>query len=319
MRIAVFGAGGVGGYFGGRLAQAGEDVVFIARGDHLKALRSEGLQVDSTAGDFRIAPVEATDDPAEVGPVDVVLVAVKAWQVPEAGRAMAPLLRDGTAVVPLENGIEAPSQLTEIVGAEHVLGGLCAIISFISGPGHITHAGYEPTVTFGEFDNRPSRRAEELRAAFERAGVNATIPEDIAAAMWRKFLFISGFSGVAAVVGLPVGGFRSIGPARRLLLGCFEETAAVARAAGIALPPDSVPGAIGTIDALPEDGTASMQRDLMEGRPSELDAQTGAVCRAGRTHGVPTPANDFVYAALLPRETEARARAGLPAPHGLPA
>lgn len=309
MRIAVLGVGGVGGYFGGRLADAGEDVVFIARGEHLDALRSKGLRVDSIAGDFHVQPVSATDNPGEVGPVDAVLLAVKAWQVPEAAQAMDPLIGRDTFVVPLENGVEAPSQLVEALGSEHVLGGLCALISFISGPGHITHAGYEPSVAFGELDNRRSQRAEQLRDAFTRAAVKADIPEDIHVAMWRKFLFISGFGGVASVVQLPAGQWRSVEPTRALLQSAFEEVEAIARAAGIQLPADAVASALDTVDGLPDHGTASMQRDITDGKPSEIEAQTGAIVRLGRTHGVPTPVNDFIYAALAPRERRARSQA----------
>ncbi len=306
MRIAVFGTGGVGGYFGGRLAEAGQDVHFIARGAHLDAMRASGLRVDSVNGDFHLHPVSATDDPEEIGPVDMVLVAVKAWQVPDAADAMRPMIGPDTYVVPLENGVEAPAQLAEVLGEEHVLGGFCAIISFISGPGHITHSGYEPFVAFGELDNRPSERAERLREAFSRAGVQALIPEDIHVAMWRKFLYISGFSGVAAVAGLPVGGWRSVEPTRALLERAFEEVEAIARAAGIELPDDAVASAMATADGLPEHGTASMQRDIAEGKPSELEAQTGTVMRLGRKHSVPTPVNDSIYAVLAPREKKAR-------------
>ncbi len=308
VRIGVVGAGGVGGYFGGRLADAGEDVVFIARGAHLDAMRSEGLRVDSVAGDFLVRPVSATDDPREVGPVDAVLLAVKAWQVPEVARAIDPMIGPGSFVVPLENGVEAPEQLSEALGSEHVLGGLCAIISFISGPGHITHSGYEPFVAFGELDNRPSDRAVKLREAFERAGVVADIPEDIHVAMWRKFLYISGFSGVATVAQLPAGGWRSVEPTRALVTSAFEEVYAIARAAGIQLPSDAVGSSLAILDSLPEHATASMQRDIADGKPSELEAQTGAVVRLGLKHGVPTPVNDFIYAALAPREKVARTR-----------
>lgn len=308
MRIAVFGTGGVGGYFGGRLAHAGEDVAFIARGKHLKVLRSEGLRVDSAAGDFQVSPVVATDDPAEVGSVDYVLVTVKAWQVREAARRMVPLIGENTAVIPFENGVEAPEHLAEEIDEKHVLGGLCVILASISGPGHITHAGYEPAVAFGELDNHLSRRAEELRGAFVRAGVKADVPENIHVAMWRKFLFITGFSGVAAVTRLPVGEWRQEEETRWMLLRAFKEVEAVAGAEGIDLPPDAVEAAMGMLDSFPEDGIASMQRDIMQQRPSELEAQTGAVVRFGRDHDVPTPVNELIYAALLPQERRARSQ-----------
>jgi 2-dehydropantoate 2-reductase len=175
MRIAVIGAGGVGGYFGGRLAQSGADTTFIARGATLEALRTRGLRVDSVKGDFVLDRVNATDDPSTIDKVDAVLVAVKAWQIPEAARALQPLLGDDTMVVPLENGMEAPDQLAAVLGREHVLGGLCALVSFIVAPGHIRHAAAEPTVMFGELDNRRSARAERLCDAFVHAGVKAEI------------------------------------------------------------------------------------------------------------------------------------------------
>ena len=160
MRIAVFGSGGVGGYFGGRLASAGEDVTFIARGEHLRALQTTGLIVDSMDGNFLISPAKATSDPAKVGPVELVLVGVKAWQVPEAAQAMKPMVGSGTTVLPLENGVDAPSQLAAELGADRVIGGLCKIVSFLVGPGHIRHAGFEPLVMFGELDHQRSERVD---------------------------------------------------------------------------------------------------------------------------------------------------------------
>lgn len=279
---------------------------FVARGRHLDALRERGLQVDSIAGSFRVEPVTATDDPAEIGPVDVVLVAVKAWQLDDAAPAMKPLVGDATAVVPLLNGVEAPSVLAAALGEEHVLGGLCAIISFVAEPGRIEHAGYRPFVAFGELDNAVSERAQALREAFDRAGVTAEIPDDIHVAMWRKFLSITGWSGVGAVVGLPAGAWRDVPETRALLRSAFQEVFDVAKARGVALPETSVEDALAIVDSLPEQATASMQRDIGAGRPSELEAQTGTVVRLGRAAGVPTPANDFVYGALLPREKNAR-------------
>jgi len=210
MRIAVFGTGAVGGYFGGRLAQAGEEVVFIARGEQLRALRERGLRVDSVEGDFALYPVQAAGDPTQVGNVDVVLVGVKAWQVTEAAQAMRPLVGPETFVVPLQNGVEAPDQLAAVLGAERVLVGLCRIVSLSVAPGHIRHAGMEPYVALGELDNRPSERAQRLRDAFTRAGVTAEIPPDIQAALWSKFLFIASFSGVGAVTRSPAGVLRSL-------------------------------------------------------------------------------------------------------------
>jgi len=310
MRIAVFGTGAVGGYFGGRLAQAGEEVVFIARGEQLRALRDHGLRVDSHVckGDFVVRPVWVTDDPAQVGVVDVVLVGVKAWQVKEAARAMRSLVGPETFVVPLQNGVEAPSKLAAVLGAEHVLGGLCRIVSLVVEPGHICHAGLEPYVAFGELDNRPSQRAGRLQDAFARAGVMAEIPPSVQVAMWEKFLFIVSFSGVGAVTRSPAGVLRSLPETRRMLEQAMREVLAVAQARNIVLPEETIPKTMALIDSLPPGGTASMQRDIMEGRPSELESQNGAVVRLGQEVGMATPLHTFIYHSLLPLEMRARGR-----------
>ena len=307
MRFAVVGTGGVGAYFGGRLAQAGESVAFVARGAHLTAMREHGLRVDSVAGDFVIAPVEASDDPARIGPVDVVLVGVKAWQVRETARTLGPLLGPRTFVVPLQNGVEAAGQLTEVLGPERVIGGLCKIVSAIVAPGHVRHSGVPPRVEFGERDGSRSDRVEALRQAFERAqGVSAVVPDDVEAAIWEKFLFIAPVSGVGAVTRQPVGAMREIPQTRALIERAMFEVAALARAKGVNLPDAAVARNMRYVDGLPPDATASMQRDIMEGRPSELDQQNGAIARLGDEASVPVPVNAFLYAALLPAERRAR-------------
>ena len=306
MRIAVFGTGAVGGYFGGRLAQSGQDVVFVARGEQLKALRDRGLRVDSLQGDFVLRPVQATGDPVQAGVVDAILVGVKAWQVPEAARAMRPLVGPETFVVPLQNGVEAPSQLAAALGADHVLGGLCRIVSQIVEPGHVRHAGLEPYVALGELDNRPSERAQRLLAALLRAGVKAEVPPDIHVAMWEKFLFIASFSGVGAVTRAPAGVLRSVPETRYMLEQAMREVLAVARARKIALPEESIARTMTLVDGLPPGGTASMQRDILAGRPSELESQNGAVVRLGLDAGVPTPLHAFIYHSLTPLELRAR-------------
>lgn len=307
MRIAVFGAGGVGGYFGGRLAEAGESVAFVARGAHLEAIRQGGLRVDSIAGDFVVQPAEAADDPARIGPVDVVVIATKAWQVPEAARAIGPLLGPDTLVLPLQNGVEAADQLAAEVGEARVLGGLCRILAFVAGPGHIRHVGVAPRVEFAERDGRKSERVERLRAVFARArGLSVQVPADIEAAVWEKFLFIAPLSGVGAVTRVPVGVFRSIPESRALLAAATAEVFALARARGVALSADAVAKTLGYVDSLPPETTASMQRDVLEARPSELEAQTGTIVRLGPAAGVPVPSNAMIYAALLPLERRAR-------------
>lgn len=307
MRIAIFGTGGVGGYFGGRLAQAGHDVTFLARGAHLRAIRDAGLRVTSTLGDFTVQPAQATDDPAEVGEVELVLVAVKAWQVADAAAAMRPMVGAETVVLPLQNGVEAPAQLAGVLGAGPVLGGLCRILSYVEGPGHIHHAGIEPYIALGEMDGARSERMARLVALLQAAeGIQAEAPADIRSALWAKFLLICPWSGVGAVTRAPIGVTRSLPGTRALLEGAMAEVAAVARGHGIALPEGIIARTLAFLDGLPEGGTASMQRDIAEGRPSELEAQNGAVVRLGAEVGVPTPVNSFLYHALLPQELQAR-------------
>lgn len=313
MRIAVFGTGGVGGYFGGRLAQAGEDVVFVARGDHLKAMLKQGLKVDSVNGDFLVKPVQATEDPAQVGIVDVVLVCVKAWQVRDAAEAIRPMVGPDTVTLPLQNGLEAPTQLAAVLGNEHVLGGLCGLSTFIVGPGHIRHAGADPWIRFGELDNRPSERVEGLRQAFDRAtGLTVEIPPDIQVALWMKFLFITAWSGVGAVTRTPLGVWRSLPETRQMAENALQEIIRVAQARNIALPENAMPTIMNMYDSFPPDITSSMQRDIAQGRPSELEAQIGAVVRFGKEVDVATPFNNFIYATLLPAELRARGELQFP-------
>lgn len=307
MKIAIFGTGAVGGYFGIRLAQAGEDVTFIARGRHLQAIQENGLRLESISGDFTVQPAKATDDPARVGPVDLVILGVKAWQIPEAAEAMKPLIGPQTMVLPLENGISAASELEAVLGREHVLGGLCQISALIAAPGVIQHVGIDPIVTFGELDNRPTARVESVRQALAKCqGVTVQVAADIHVALWRKFMFIVAVGGVGAATRQPIGRSRSVPETRRLLQGSLEEVAALARAKDIPLPETAVKETLARIDAIPPNTYASMQNDIMNGRPSELESQVGTVVRLGGEQDVPTPINEFLYAVLLPMEMQAR-------------
>jgi len=306
MRFAVIGAGGVGGYFGGRLAHGGEDVTFIVRGKTLEALRANGLRVDSINGDFHLPSVNATDDPASVGPVDTVLLAVKTSQIPEALQSVGPLVGANTAVIPLENGMDAPEQIASAVGREHAMGGLCAIVSFIVAPGHIRHAASDPFLMFGELDNARSERAVRICDAMTAAGVHAEIPPDIHRSMWTKFLFIAPLSGIGAVTRVPTGVWRAMPEVRELAKRAIEEVAAVAAARGVQLGPDAIETTLARYDGLAADATSSLQRDIMSGKPSELDAQLGAVVRMGRAAGVPTPVVEMLHSVLLPQEQVSR-------------
>lgn len=306
MRIAIFGTGGVGGYFGGRLAKAGEDVTFIARGEHLRVIQKKGLKVDSLNGGFVIDPAKATDDVNEVGEADLVIVGVKAWQVPEAAGAMKPMVGPKTTVLPLQNGVDAVGQLIAELGPDRVIGGLCKIVSFVVGPGHIRHAGFAPSVVIGESDNRLSDRVVAIGNVFNDAGIETTIAADIEAALWMKFLFIASFSGVGAIANVPAGVLRTDPELRARMVHAMEEIFALARARGITLPPDAIETVMAGVNALPEDATSSMQRDIAAGKPSELESQNGAVVRMARESGVEVPTHELIYAKLKPLEERAR-------------
>ncbi|MEO8359096.1 MAG: 2-dehydropantoate 2-reductase [Vicinamibacteria bacterium] len=307
MKFAVFGSGGVGAYFGGRLAQAGHDVTFVARGAHLAAMLERGLRVESIDGDFTVSPVNATSDPSTLGPVDVVILAVKTWQVAESAALIAPLLRPDSAVLTLQNGVEAPSEVARVCGLQRVFGGVCRIMSFVAAPGVIRHAGVKPTVSFGPMNGQPSSLAEALRAALDGCqGVSAALSPHIQRELWEKFLFIAPFSAVGAVTRKPAGAWRSLPETRSLLKAAMQEVVDLAKARGVSITPETQAQTLEYVDRLHEDATASMQRDLLEGKPSELEAQTGAIVRLGAESGVPVPANTFLYAALLPGESQAR-------------
>jgi 2-dehydropantoate 2-reductase len=298
MRIAVFGTGGVGGYFGGRLAQAGEEVTFIARGEHLRAIKAGGLRVDSTDGDFVIHPAKATDEVSEVGEVDLVILGVKAWQVPEAARAIRTLVSTNTTVLPLQNGVEAVPQLVAELGPRSAIGGLCRIVSFVVAPGHIRHAGFRPSIIIGELDNQRTDRITTIEQVLKHAGLDTTVAPDIQVALWTKFLFIASFSGVGAMANAPAGVVRSDPKWRTLALKAMEEIYALAHARGIKLPANSVANVMASVDGLPEDATSSMQRDIAAGKPSELESQNGAVVRMASESGVAVPTHTNIYQTL---------------------
>ena len=306
MRIAIFGAGGIGGYLGGRLSQAGEEVVLIARGEHLQAIKEHGLRVDSIKGDFVATPALATDNPTEAGPVDAVILGVKAWQVLDAAKAMRPMIGPETFVVPMQNGVEATAQLASVLGEKSVVVGLGGLVSYIVGPGHILHAGGEPYVSFGESDNSTSERTQNLLEAFKNAGVTANIPANIQAALWAKLALMAVNSGIGAITRVPTGQWRSVAGSWKMAQHVAQEVLAVAAGKGIAMPSDSLASTVSRLEASAPNSTSSMQRDLMEGRFSELEVQTGAVVRLGLEAGVPTPVNTFIYNSLLPQEMNAR-------------
>jgi len=307
MKICIYGAGAVGGYFGGRLSQAGHDVTFVARGKTLDAIAANGLQVESINGDFSIHPAKATDRPEEIGSVDLVLCCVKSWQVSDVADKMRSLLAPETVVIPLQNGVEAHNILSQILGSGHVLPGLCKLITMTESPGQVRHTGADPYLAFGEMDGRISRRADQIGQAIAKSkGVTVHVSQNILAQLWRKFMLIAPWSGVGALTRSPIGVIRSLPETRELLLDSIREVFEVAQASGIEIEEKAVNDTIDFIDQLPQEGTASMQRDIMDGLPSELNEQSGAIVRYGKIVGVQTPVNRFIYHSLLPLEQKAR-------------
>jgi 2-dehydropantoate 2-reductase len=306
MRVAVFGTGGAGGYFGAQLAMAGEDVVFIARGAHLRAINEAGLRLETPSGETTIR-AKATDDPTDAGHVDAVLVGVKAWQVTEAARAMRPLVRSDTVVVPMQNGVEAAGELAAVF-ASNTLGGMCGTLSFVAGPGHIRSMGGRNFIKFGELDNQRTDRVERLRRGFARANVDVEVPADIVKALWDKFLMVTTFGGVGSITRAPIGAIRTVPETRRLLEQCLRETLAVAKARKVPMGDTgtTVAEVMKFYDSIPPNGTTSLQRDITGGKRSELDYWTGAVVRLGREVAVPTPTHQLIYDCLLPSELRAQ-------------
>ncbi|NJP04623.1 MAG: 2-dehydropantoate 2-reductase [Chloroflexaceae bacterium] len=314
LRIAIVGTGGVGGYFGARLAQAGHQVHFLARGDHLHALQTSGLTVHSIRGDITLPAVAATDNPATIGPVDLILVTVKAWQVAAAATTLAPMIGYNTMIIPLQNGVEAIDLLASVIDRSHLLGGLCWIVSFIEAPGVIRHTGVEPRIVFGELNAPTSPRAEHLQHMFLHAGITQVdLVTDIQAAIWEKFLFIASVSGVGAVTQMPIGITRQIPQTRQMIVQAIEEIINLAHKRQIRLPTDIFERTMAFIDGMPPHNTFSMQRDIAQGRPSELEAQNGAVVRLGHATGLEVPLHTVLYASLLPREQQARGQLTPPA------
>jgi 2-dehydropantoate 2-reductase len=302
MRIAVIGAGGIGGYFGGRLARAGETVAFVARGEHLRAIQTRGLEVRSVAGDFAVkAP--ATDDPGRVpdliGPVDLALFCVKTYDSELAATALRPLLGPATAVLTLQNGVANVETLGRLLGAERVLGGLVYGFAVIEAPGVVRHT-QGGRIVFGELDGRETERARQFLEAGRRAGFPVELAGDIRRALWEKYLIICALSGMTALTRRPAGEIRACAESRELFRQLLTELAAIAKAEGAGLAPDAVERALAAADGLAADSYSSLYHDLTRGRRLELDGLQGHAVRLGARHGIPTPALFAVYAALRP-------------------
>jgi len=305
MRITIVGAGGVGGYFGGRLALAGNDVTFIARGNHLEAILKDGLIVKSFMGEFTIKPAKATANIDAVKNADLVIICTKAWQLKEIAQQIAPLIGIETMILPLQNGVLATEELAEFIPKENIIGGLCRIFSKIESPGTINHLGIDPTIIFAELNNDQTERTSWLKYTFESAGLTNIWAEDIQSEIWKKFLMICS-SGLLAVTKTNYGELRSNPENRAMLEKLFDEVYNVAIAAGINLPESIVAKTMKAIDTFPPESTSSLTRDVWDGKPSEIEYQNGTVVRLGEKYGIPTPVNKFVYSTILPMELKAR-------------
>ena len=299
MRIAIIGAGGVGGYFGSRLIASGEDVAFIARGAHLEALQTSGLRLESPKGNLHLQNVRATNDPSAIGAVDVVLLTVKMYDLETAAASLQPLVRADTVVITLQNGVEAVEIAARHVGRTHVAGGVAYVAAVIAEPGLIRHTSLDALI-FGELDGRPSHRLRQLESACRRAGFSARVSDDINVDLWAKFARLSAFSGMTAVTRSSMGVLQEDPELQAMLDEASQETIRVARARGVALP-DSLLTEIRDMRAtLPYHAKASMLEDLERGRRLELPWLSGAVARLGREVGVATPIHSFIATVLKP-------------------
>ncbi len=294
MRIVIMGAGGLGGYFGARLAAAGNDVAFVARGAHLAAIRGNGLRVESALGDLHLRDVVATGDAASLAPADVVIIAVKLWDTEAAAQAVKPLVRPGTAVVSFQNGVSKDDVLTRILGRETVIGGVGQIGVVIASPGVIRHTGTMAKVIFGELDNAHTPRVDALLETCHAAAIDAEIPPDINLAIWQKFAMLVPMAACTAGMRSTIGPIRANPQTRAFLADVMREVVAVGHALGIGLDADFVAERMAFIDTLPAQMTASMQGDLARGNRLELPWFSGAVVELGRRTGVPTPLNRAV-------------------------
>ncbi|KAB2910902.1 MAG: 2-dehydropantoate 2-reductase [Hyphomicrobiaceae bacterium] len=298
MKITVMGPGGVGGYFGARLAAAGNDVTFVARGAHLEAMRKDGLRLDSEIGKLHLKPVKVVADARDVDAADVVIFAVKMRDTESAAEHLRGLVAKGAAVFTFQNGVESAERIGRIVGRENVVPGAARIAANISAPGVISQIGKFALIEFGEPDGKPSARTAGFHDACKRAGIDATLSGNISRTLWAKFAMLAPFSGMTALTRGPIGPIRRNPQSRALLQAAVEEAVAVGIALKTGLNPDDVGKTMKLIDGLPNEMMASMCHDLLAGKPIELDGLSGAVARLGRQAGVPVPTHTFIAQAL---------------------
>jgi 2-dehydropantoate 2-reductase len=317
MRVAIAGVGAVGGVLGGLLSRGGHAVSFVARGEALAAIRAEGVTITTPAGAFSTGPLAASADPRELGAQDLVIVAVKAWQVEGLAPSLRYLIEEKTLVVPVQNGVEAADQLAsalgegpgegldEGLGEGPVVGGICHVLATREGAARVRYAGPAPQMTLGERAGGTSDRVDRLAGALRDAGIVAVVSSEIGALLWSKLLFVEPLGSVGAVTRSTADVVRAVPETRAMLEEAMREVRAVAGGRGIVVPESAIVQSLARVDSLPAGATASMHRDLVEGRPSELREQTGAVVRLGKSAGVARPVHDFLWASLLPEAMRA--------------
>lgn len=310
MKIAVIGTGGVGGYFGGKLANAGFDVTFLARGKHLKNLQTKGLKVKSINETFHIKNIKATDKLHETGKPDLIILGVKAWQIKEIRNGLKAIVHNKSTILTLQNGVSAVEELSRSVNSSNIIAGLCRIVSKVESPGVINHFGVTPEIIFGESNGLETKRAVELKSVFDKAGINSQISKDIEADLWRKFISIC-MSGLLAITKTTYGELREIKETRQMMIDLFTEIFNLSQKIGLNIEPDYVENTVSFIDLIEYESTTSLARDIWEGRPSEIEYQNGTVVRLGEKYGIDTPVNKFVYHCILPMELKARGQDNL--------
>ena len=309
MKIALMGTGGVGGYYGGLLAAAGQEVTFIARGAHLQAIRDKGLQIKSVHGDFTVSPSNATDHPGDVGPVELVIVATKTYHTDDAAEVIKPVIGPNTVVISFQNGIDAAERIGSAVGLEHVLGGATWLSAAIEAPGKIGQYSQFRRIALGELDGRMTPRAQAIASVLATTPAAVELVPNIKQVLWTKFVFIAAISALGGLTRVAIGEYRHVPEARGVLAEAMAEVAAVARASGVSLDADIVSKTLGFIDSSAPDIRPSMQRDLEAGRMSELESMIGVVVRLGKERGVPTPVMRLAYALLKPAHLRASGKA----------
>ena len=295
MKIGIIGTGGVGGYFGARLAIAGNEVTFIARGKHLEAIQNNGLMVKSIKGNMKVNPASASNNLSDLADCELIILGIKSWQIREIAPILKQDLNKDTVILPLQNGVLAIDELAEYFDRSQILGGLCMIFSKIESYGVINHLGHEPSITFGEIDQSVSYRTQRIRDLFEKSGISCTLTNDIQAALWRKFILIC-LSGLGAISNSGYGLLRESPETRQIIINVMKETVAISKANNINLENDIIEKSLAVVDAYPAKSKSSLARDVLSGKPSEIEYQNGTVVKLGEELGIETPMNNFIFA-----------------------